>query len=303
MNSDYEYCGIRLADFLRKKLAPENGYPEAPTYGYAFTNLLSSQLPESDLRDELYSKSLRFLLSQEKSSKNYSWEFVTYAVARSHENLPNNKLRQLNQYRAKGTRVFNWYLLRVWNQVYHRRFSHLNQLYFRTLTRLFSNRKGLIKDEIGTRSLQYHSFSTFLLIQILNIHPQATWLNHYIERAITYSSKMILDDGTALYVGRGQEQIFGYGALIYNLRWSEINHPKDNTLKAKREKITERLLSFQRDDGSFPLVLRRRDPEPANATFHKDNPHGWFGYNTLYDYLPFLGVMLLETHHLEQCRR
>ena len=140
-------------------------------------------------------------------------------------------------------------------------------------------------------SLQYHCFSLALLI---DIHQLTGWteVGRAIERGLAAICRFVLDNGDSLYLGRGQEQIFGYGALLYALAAGSrsLGLPGFAPVWAS---VWRFMASHQRDDGSFPLVLRSGEegyPEVVNTS----DPRwlGWYSYNNYFDYLPFLGVCL-----------
>jgi hypothetical protein len=150
-------------------------------------------------------------------------------------------------------------------------------------------RLGFIADRGGVRSFAYHCFCGALLADLWQRRGYR-WAAVAAAQAAEFISRFVLPNGDTLYVGRGQEQIFGYGALLYLLEAAgEITGNADFREHANR--VFGYLLSFQRDDGSLPLVLREgEEPEPWT-----DEPRpGWYSYNRYADYLPFLGCMLLK---------
>jgi hypothetical protein len=130
-------------------------------------------------------------------------------------------------------------------------------------------------------------------------HQNANFLREWLSRGALFSIQQMLMDGSMLWLGRGQEQIFGYGALIYALEY--VNRKIQPLPEKNLQQLQEHVLSFQRPDGSFPLVLRRREPEMAKSNFTL-HPPGWYGYNTIYDYQPFLAYTLWRTAQLGRGR-
>ena len=290
----YRDAARRLHDHLEGRLEPRQGYPDSPSWGYAFSALLSSAIHPGRITD--FTRRALALLERQETDRDFPWEFVVYAVQQTKRLLPTDTALPWDLRRSKGTRMFNWFLLRQLN----RGWFGCHPLWTRTKLQiaksLYTTDEGMILDEFRTRSLQYHAFSLFLLCELAEQHPDAGFLRDWLEAGARFSSRHILADGSALWIGRGQEQIFGYGALIYALgyvhnRISPLGEPK------VLERLQARLLPFQRSDGSFPLVLRRREPEPPD-TCCSDNPPGWYGYNCLYDYQPFLGYLLWRTWQL-----
>jgi hypothetical protein len=57
------------------------------------------------------------------------------------------------------------------------------------------------------------------------------------------------------------------------------------------------LLNLQREDGSFPLVLREGEKGyPEEIDPQDDRFLGWYGYNDYFSYLSFLGYYLMKAH-------
>jgi len=277
-----------LLDYLRGIRDDEGRFPERPTYGYAMTAWFGQLAPGPD--DELSRRALAAHATVDPKWRDYPWEFVTFALSSLDRLRPGFVPRELLEgHRTRGTRVTNWRLLRVMNGAMRRGPSLPVWLAAHAIRRVFTSREGLIRDALGTRSLQYHAFSSLL---VARLHALCGWpfLLDWLERAALLSRRQTMADGTALYLGRGQEQIFGYGSLLYVYEYVDRLCPELG-LGEVTDRVLGRLASFQRPDGSFPLVLRRREPERPNATAD-ECPAGWYGYNTLYDYLPLLGVCL-----------
>ena len=291
----YRQSGERLLEHLDGLMHTDMGYPDEPSWGYAFTYLASLYGSDGG-NTRLTQKSLNHLVQQDKSSPNYSWEFVVYALQAAKTSGTVQLPDRLNDYREKGTRMFNWYLLRTLNRRLCGRYNSADHIKLFMASKIFQQSSGLILDEFQTRSLQYHAFCLFVLAELIELEPQNIWLKNWFIKGINFSLQQILSDGTSLYIGRGQEQIFGYGALIYSLEFCNAKvQPLDEN---KIHQVSDRLLSFQRTDGSYPLVLRSREPEPINACFSEPPPGGWYGYNIIYDYQPFLAYCLLKSSKL-----
>jgi hypothetical protein len=277
------------------ELCPERGFPDQPSWGYAFTYLAALQNAHG-AQTQLSRKALSRLVGQDTTSPDYPWEFVVYALQKSLRLDVSARSLGLAQYREKGTRMFNWFLLRKLNKQLYNIYTPYDDIKLRIGLGLFQARSGYIHDELMTRSLQYHAFCLFLLAELLSERPDDRFLKSRFISGVLYSLRSTLPDGTALYIGRGQEQIFGYGALIYALEY--FNSHVEVLPTDIVENIAKHVLMFQRKDGSFPLVLRSRFPEPPNVSFSRNTPYGWYGYNTLYDYQPFLAYCLLRASNL-----
>ncbi|THB65906.1 MAG: hypothetical protein D6B27_07625 [Gammaproteobacteria bacterium] len=287
---EYKKSAKELLQYLNFKLDAIEGFPDQPTWGYAFTLLAALQY-EADLnKNELAQKALALYEKQSKPQKIFSWEFTTFAINLSATLTKEQRILDLCAYKAKGTRMINWALLRQLNKVYTGKDSIVTGFILRIIKLLFTTSDGQILDEFYTRSLQYHAFCLFVLTE-LDKTGRYPWVSDWLIRGCRFSNKMILNDGTALYIGRGQEQIFGYGALIYALEYVDKHYKQK--FESSIEKVWHHVSSFQREDGSYPLVLRSYQAEHGDISYDSDKPHGWYSYNTLYDYQPFLAYCLL----------
>ncbi|WP_394135679.1 hypothetical protein [Aliivibrio fischeri] len=278
-----------LVQHLNEKLDKDVGYPDQPSWGYAFSYLLAKQSDSIEFK-ELAEKSVMHLRRQDNSHPNYSWEFVVFALQKLKKQSRLDKMDVLDGYHEKGTRMFNWFLLRNINKIFCGQFSAFDKYKLYIGLFLFQNKDGLILDEFKTRSLQYHAFCLFILAHIIEKQPDNKILKKHFLEGVKCAISYILEDGSAIYIGRGQEQIFGYGSLIYAL---EFCHSRIEKLDERiLNKLVDKVTSLQREDGSYPLVLRTRQPEDNDVCFKSNHPDGWYGYNTLYDYQPFLGYCL-----------
>lgn len=285
----YRQAAARLHAFLDGQLDATHGYPDEVTWGYAMTVLFAVQMAPLSL-SPLAAKACTHLGRQDVAAPDYSWEFVVHAMQNAKRVAPPGVSLPLLAHRAKGTRMFNWFLLRQANRGWFPTWRGWTLLKLRIARAVYTAPDGFIQDELRTRSLQYHAFCLYVLCELVQQHPNAQFLKVWLADGVRFSVRHILPDGSALWLGRGQEQIFGYAALI---RAMEFVHANVEQVPAPAlNLVQQRLLAFQRPDGSFPLVLRRRQPEPEKAR-NADALPGWYGYNTLYDYLPFLGHALM----------
>lgn len=156
-------------------------------------------------------------------------------------------------------------------------------------------RRGLICDRPNVRSFAYHAFCGALLADLWR-DCRSLWIGKAAVRAARFVAPFVLPNGDALYVGRGQEQIFGYGALLYLLE-AGAQLTGERSFEELAERVTRRVLRFQRRDGSLPLVLR--EGEEAEPWLPDASRPGWYSYNRYADYLPFLGCMLLKAAEID----
>lgn len=287
----YLNSAYTLTQHLNEKLDKETGYPDKPSWGYGFSYLLAKQCDAIEFH-EFAEKALLHLERQDSSHPNYSWEFVVFALQRLKKTNDITISGSLGGYHEKGTRMFNWFLLRNINKLLCGRFTVFDNIKLYVGIKTFQEKSGLILDEFKTRSLQYHAFCLFILAHIIEQQPENNIIKNCFLDGVECAINYMLEDGTSIYIGRGQEQIFGYGSLIYALEYcnAHIKQLDEDIL----DKLAKKVLSFQRADGSYPLVLRSTQLEKSGVCFKLDHPDGWYGYNTLYDYQPFLGYCLLN---------
>lgn len=287
----YTFSAELLLAHLNEQLLIDKGFPDAPSWGYAFTLCAALEANQDIDSNLLAQKALLHFQKQDKSDRFYSWEFVVYALNRASRLSSDPSIHDLLVYREKGTRMINWTLLRHLNRSYFDRMGIWSTLVIRGIKTFYTLPSGQILDEFKTRSLQYHAFCLFVLAELdqTRLRPM---IKPWLIRGCQFALTQILDDGMALYIGRGQEQIFGYGALIFALEYASARYQLD--IENKINAIWLHVHKFQREDGSYPLVLREQQMELPDVSFRDDRPHGWFGYNTLYDYQPFLAYCLLR---------
>ena len=269
----------------------KNNYYERQkvTWGYAF-NYLSALNLSYNKNSILVKSSISKLLQQDTNDKNYPWEFVVFALRESFKISKIKIHHPANNLRKKGTKVLNWQLLNLLNKLNFNKFGFFDEIYLKFLIKFFQREDGLFMDQIKTRSLQYHNFSLFILLKILEKKKNLIFLENSIHKGIKLSRSLIYKDGTANFIGRGQEQIFGYGSLIGALKiYSNIlNENTEDDLS----KLINKIKNFQADNGFIPLVLRSNNPEKYVHNYACDRPPGWYSYNTELDYLPFLAYCL-----------
>lgn len=295
MQLEFRESAIKLAKHLDSILDEKKGYPDKPTWGYAFSYLLALELRPFEKLYNLESKALINYLNQEKPDKSFSWEFTVYAMQRAvshHYSIIEGQ--KINKYREKGTRMVNWTLLRQLNRLNDGQAQVKPKLIISAIRKLFSTQEGLILDEWKTRSYQYHCFCLFVISEIYESYP-SEFIKRWLLESCTFINNQALGSGCTLYIGRGQEQIFGYGALLFSLTYAEKKFGFNAT---SLPKVWSYLKSFQRKNGSMPLVLNKCQPEKENICYETDRPSGWYGYNTLYDYQPFLAYCLIRASKL-----
>jgi len=277
-----------IATFLRDHLAERNDFGMRSFYGEAFTLALLARANRLDAATE--AKLLRAYQDKNRADPQYHWEFNHYGM------LEAGRLEQ--PLRFKHTSCTNWTLLRA--NVRLRSGGDASQALQEARAKIKRMQKpsGLILDDPGVKSFQYHCFSAAMLFE-MHQHTLAPDLLEPFLNAVRFIRNFILPDGDTLYVGRGQQQSFGYASLIYILS-AAYSSTGDARLLDDLHKVVKRLASHAHANGSLPLVIGG-GPEPLP---HSDTPHhdtrypGWYAYNNYFDYLPFAGLFLHKAAEL-----
>ena len=81
-------------------------------------------------------------------------------------------------------------------------------------------------------------------MKIFEKNRNLNWLENKISIALKFSLDNILFDGTSQYIGRGQEQIFGYGSLIAALKIFQKIFKKN--LEKQIDLLVTKVLSHQK---------------------------------------------------------
>ncbi len=311
----------QIAAWLARQV-DKTGFPARSIYGEAFTQWLWQFFPGeiAEAASRLRPAALRQLNRQDQQAHHEfnAWALLNFCQQSSQpiQNLM-PALPQLN-----NTPISNWLLLGtlvrlLWAQ---QSGTATRTGWLRWHTRLLlatqQQADGLIRDDrliarwlplpfaygrtaplrlqkmphLQKLSLQYHCFSLVLLWEI---YQQTGW--SFVKTAVQHGhqaiGRFVSPNGDTLYIGRGQQQIFGYGALIYFLAAQAATGSQ--TAAAQLEQVWSFVQPFQKEDGRFPLVLRRGESDyPKTIDTRDPRWLGWYGYNNLFDYLPFFGVML-----------
>jgi len=295
----YQEMIEKLDKFMISIQKDDGSYPGKTNYGYTFSALFWSYCGIEE-HNEYIERALKAHTYQDKNYFDYPWEFNNYALL---------KLKERKLYLApvfwqcnKGTKVTNWRLLGVINAY---RATKKKYYLLKLIPILFGkiSKDGLIRDEkflrSHTRSFQYHAFSMALLGELF-VLSEIKIIGELFLKATFFITDKIMESGRALYLGRGQEQIFGYSVLLYCLELAyKLTHERKFAKKALN--VLALLKSFQREDGSFPLVLNEEEFKKGLLSSN-DKPLGWYSYNTPFDYLPFAGVYLCEAFELSKSK-
>jgi hypothetical protein len=298
MTSDYAETSRQISCYLARVQKDDGSFPARASYGEAFAGLLWSRLG-AEFRENA-SKAIHYTANKPRVKVGgyaYPWEFINYALLSLGEEwegllpFPHSRLK------FTGIRLTNWSLLRALCRIKTKETGQVKEG-LREISQVLARfqRGGLIYDDLRlfsrSKSLQYHSYSAALLAEAYE-ETRQEWLLEAFLDAANYISRFVLANGDSLYVGRGQEQSFGYGALVYVLERA-ASLTGESSLANGASRAFRFLKGFQRSNGSFPLVLRGgENGYPAVVDPSDERFLGWYSYNHYFDYLPFLGYYLL----------
>lgn len=167
----------------------------------------------------------------------------------------------------------------------------LGQIYLFLVSKA-CERDGSIADIVEqSRSIQYHFYTAALLARYAYLTNDLKSKKAAIAAA-NYGINFIDPDGDCNFKGRGQRQIFGYAAAIYLFVVCAVFEPQRSDFWLdKASLVTSYISTWQREDGSFPLVLNYLD---------EHDRIGWHDYHHLTVYNAFTGAWLaLAALHLQ----
>jgi len=284
---EYEEVARGIARYLGERQRADGSFPGPDHYGTAFALLLWSHFGEPFAAE---AERARQRLAREPPQTH--GEFNAYALLGCREEVGRSAVEGvLRRVRFGGRHSANWMLLRAVCRAQEGPWrSTMRSSLEARASLLLHARAGFIEDRKGVRSFGYHAFCGALLAELWR-HRGWAWAARAAVEAAGFLARFVLRNGDTLYVGRGQQQIFGYGGLLYLLEAAGQIGASDE-FEAPAERVFSYLRSFRREDGSFPLVLR--EGEPAEAWQPDASRFGWYTYNRYADYLPFLGAFLVK---------
>ena len=277
-----------IATYLKEYLSCRNGFDSRTFYGESFTLALLTQIGQ--LGPDMEEKLVRAYKNKDHGDPEFHWEFNHYGMTEADRLQP--------PLIFKNTRCTNWTLLRSNVRIAKSIDADDGTREAVDKIRKMQKISGFIIDDPGVRSFQYHCFSAAMIYEIYQKTKNELFLDSFL-RAVFFIRHFILPNGDTLYVGRGQQQSFGYASLIYIL-CAFYAKTKDRSVLGDLFLVTKYLLQHARHDGSLPLVLGGGpEPLPHHDTPHRDrNYPGWYAYNNYFDYLPFAGLFLKKAADL-----
>ena len=284
-----------LENFLDNKIQNNNGFPARTFYGEAYFGLFKSGKTTVD--GDYVTNLLDYSLTNNRKDPDFHWEFINLAVLKVSKKigLPSSTvdgiLTEKKELRFKNTDALNWKLMRVLARLlYHGHECHpkvtqeLDILVSKVS--IFRLKSKLIEDQPNDYSHQYHAYILALLVEINRILKIEN-IDLIINSGLEYLLKSQLSNGCAMFLGRGQEQIFGYACYLYVL--SEF-YKKSGDIKYLNAYVTTHryVVSFKNSELGLPLTLNSLQREIPDIVDLKDKQYsGWYTYNNHFDYLAF----------------
>jgi len=227
----------------------------------------------------------------------YHWDFQNYALLETYRLVKNVLSPEekkewengLSKYKENiNNPLTNWIAMRAYSSLL--RYNMWGQLknkfffYYRMLKVDKARQKDGCYDDYRnwSRPIQYHVFTLALLHRIYLISPSRKIKKHFLS-GVQYFWRFIDPEGCFNFIGRGHEQIFGYGAALYVLEGAKCLDPNNaEQYQNGIIRIWNYLQKFKRNH-HFPLVLNSYDDSAK---------YGWYDYHHLSVYEAFLGVWL-----------
>jgi hypothetical protein len=292
--------------------------PIRNSYGNAFYALLCATIYQNtkyqDTKKKVWLKraikaidnELKSVDNRSKLSGVFRWEFKNYALINSFlilkEELPlktgKRIVNVLTSWLNTCSFQSNWVAMRMLNH-------HLRYLTFGKKKDLMRSsfeakillrrqlKNGFFPDDINSNSFQYHAYVLSLLYQYYDLTKNERIKQAFLK-GVDFIISFINPEGDFSYYGRGQEQIFGYGALIHSLSGAY-----KITTDPKYSQLAKLVFSYsnkynQRDNKknnngtnkvstNWPIVINNSEDKKA----------GWYLYNNKIDYLSFYALYLL----------
>ena len=294
--SDCKRISQDIAQYLVGYLNENKSFKLRSFYGESFAlNLIQ--------RHGLLTVELKKILINEYKIKNkenpeFHFEFNNYAFSDLLNRESDQEISSLYQpLKFKGTKCTNWTLLRSNVRFAEREDIKIALQETKDKIHLFQQKNGLILDDIGVKSFQYHCFSAAMLIEIFDRTCDQE-IHQAFLKAVAFIRNFILSNGDTLYIGRGQEQSFGLGVLIYILSRYFEETKKQEVLRELQSVLTF-IKKFQYSTGAFPLVFTGNEKEvPSDVDMLSVQFCGWYPYNNFFDYLPFMGFFLHKSYEI-----
>lgn len=304
-------CANKLEHIIQRVLAYLRlvaKYPDRISrsfYGETFAALSFCEWGQG--MDEKYVKKfLTLYRDKEKETPEFHWEFNNYALI----HMPNALVTSMLGYdyeidRFKYTNCTNWILLRCLCQLSLKRSKQeCLQEIDQKLKEMVTD-SGLIKDNENVNSFQYHIFSAVLIYELYEKTQIEKYWDQFIK-AVDFLINFILPNGCSIYIGRGQEQLFGYGLVLDALTIAAQKTGDEKYLYYLNSVLDyiQSFINMEMLQPPLPLTLNHEEKESEAHLDKNDIRHpGWYGYNNYLDYIAFFEYFTIRAYkHLKKVK-
>lgn len=283
-----------ISNFIGTWLEDKPGFECRTYYGETYTLALMQML--GVLKPEIKEKIINSYEEFDKTDSQFHWEFNNYALLQYYSSSGDEDiLKYFYPLKFKHTPCTNWTLLRSNARLIAKKDEELALKEVRDKINKFQLSSGMILDEKNVKSFQYHCFSMAMIAEIYETTDKEEFKDSFLL-GVSFIRNFILSTGDTIYIGRGQRQSFGYGALTYILALA-YKYTRDASILGDLSRVVEFLKIHQNSDGSFPLVLNGNQQEIPTTVDIKDPDYaGWYPYNNYFDYLPFMGFFIAKAN-------
>ncbi|WP_312518532.1 hypothetical protein [Anaerospora sp.] len=283
---------MNIAVFIQQWLQEKSGFECRSFYGETYTLALMQLL--GILEPGVKHKILNAYNKIDKTDSQFHWEFNNYALLQYYRLSHDQEVLPLiYPLQFKNTPCTNWTLLRSAARLCGGENKELAAKEAREKIAKFQLGSGQILDEKKVKSFQYHCFSTAMIAEIYEQTGEKDFYDSFML-GVKFIRVFILSNGEANYIGRGQKQSFGYGALVYILALA-YKYTNDHAILGDLHKVVGYLKKHQDSNGSFPLVLNGiKQQIPPVVDMTDPSYCGWYPYNNYFDYLPFMGFFIAK---------
>ncbi|MFW5879730.1 MAG: hypothetical protein ACOCUV_02790, partial [bacterium] len=285
----YDY--LMNHEFKNSRLSERSFYGES--FALAFLNIFKEN---TNLHSRL-KKSFSFI---DPNDPSFHAEFNVYALLQIAEKGRADVFSNfISDTKLGNNNCTNWYLLRAYINLKREPGNQAKIL--DALLKFLTKRvepSGFIRDDSNVHSFQYHCFSCAICHEIFSLTQNQSILQIFL-RGVDFIKNFILPDGDTLYIGRGQQQLFGYASLSYILAaaYTETNNPQYLFFL---NKVIAFIKQYQLKNGCIPLVLNDLHTSGTweKADITKERYAGWYAYNNFFDYFCFSAFFLARSLQL-----
>lgn len=296
LGKELRHISKGIGRYIKTWLLDKEGFECRTFYGETFSLALLGKLGMLDSVTK--NKLVDAYKKMNKEDSQFHWEFNNYALLSYAKACDDKEVYELiYPLKFKNTPVTNWTLLRSNARLLAGQEEDKALKEAINKIQKFQLKSGLILDQKHDKSFQYHCFSMAMIAEIYEQTKQKYFYNSFLA-GVDFIRKFILSNGDVSYIGRGQKQSFGLGALVYILSLA-YKYTLDKTILADLKNVTKLLIKYQNKDGSFPLVLNGiKQSIPKKVDIKDPSYVGWYPYNNYFDYLPFMGFFVLKAANI-----